>query len=371
MSLDQEKIDKLKETFSPRLTLQGLQKTARNHVEIESDAFYKSIEEITSRLKPSFKDEYESKWANFYLPVDRDGKLICTAVSIFFSYKKVYHVTFTDLSRYGGIAVDKGDEETPGDYAEVFDEIRRFMPFVKEGGKDLVRVLHPYEWRTGRIKRKYTCDPSSLITREEGDALIAAYETHVEKNPSLTEISLNDYLKTAGVCYRAAFPDDIADFMRRERIEEATDAWLHKRWADSRHGGMLFLKDPDSKKEYMDWLLSREWRGAHPFEIVYSGNIHGITLYPPDKKESVYRLNVVDPFYNGEMLKMVAALIEHDVPFKAHGLEELVNYCRGESHINVNKMSMRGDSFQYSDTEEDREEYFSHIEWDPIEILEE
>ncbi|MCP4689326.1 MAG: hypothetical protein GY859_14835, partial [Desulfobacterales bacterium] len=294
MSVDQEKINEIKQTFTPRISFPDLRKTAENDVEIASDAFYELLEDVTSRLKPSFKDKYESKWTSLFLPVERDGELICTAVSIFLSYKKIIYVTFTDISRYGGAAVDKGADEIPGEYVEVFDEITRFMPLVNEFGADLVREVYPYKWRSGRIKRKYTCDPSSLITREEGDALLAAYERHLAKNLTVSEISLNDYLNTAGLGYRAAFQEDIESMARREKKTELTNAYLHKRWADGRHGGMLFLKDPDSKKEYMDWLLSREWEGAHPFEIVYSGNVHGITLYPPNKKEPLYRLSVID-----------------------------------------------------------------------------
>ncbi len=371
MSADQEKFNEIRETFSPRFMFKDLEAIAGNQIEIESDAFYERIEEITSRVKPSFQDKYESKWANFYLPVNREGELICTAVSIFLSYKKSLHVSFPDISRYGAAAVVRGADDIPEEYAAVLDEASRFMPFVKEHGKELVSVFHPYEWRTGRIRRKYTCDPSSLISREEGDALLAAYERHLEKKPALTEISLNDYLNTAAICYRAAFPEDIERFERQEKRTDLSGEYLHKRWADGRHGGMLFLKDRDSKKEYMDWLLSREWEGAHPFEIVYSGNIHGITLYPPDNREKEYRLNVVDPFYNAETLKMVAALIEHVVPFSTYSLGELVNYCRGESHINVNNFSMRGDWFQYTDEEDEREQYFSYIEWDEIQLLEE
>ncbi|MCP4688749.1 MAG: hypothetical protein GY859_11910, partial [Desulfobacterales bacterium] len=122
--------------------------------------------------------------------------------------------------------------------------------------------------------------------------------------------------------------------------------------------------------EYMDWLLSREWEGAHPFEIVYSGNVHGITLYPPNKKEPLYRLSVIDPFYNAETIKMAAVFMEHEIPFTVHDLEALVNYCRGESFTDVNKFSMRGDMFQYEHTKEEEEEYFSHIEWEKLQILE-
>lgn len=88
---------------------------------------------------------------------------------------------------------------------------------------------------------------------------------------------MNDYLETAAICYRAAFPEDIEKLSQRMNVETLSAERLHKCWADQRHGGMLFLEDPNSTQEYMDWYRSRTWEGAHPFEIVYSGNVHGIS----------------------------------------------------------------------------------------------
>ena len=370
MSSHQEKINALRQTFSPKIKLGDLKKIVTNHLEIESDAFYELTEALTSGQNPSFKDDYESKWACYYLPVEDDGECICTAVSIFLSYKKICYVTFDNISRYGGAAVDKGADEVPEDYALIFDEISRFVPFVNEYGDALLQELYPYRWRMGRVRRKFVCDTSRLMSEEAGERLVSAYEKHLEKNLSVSEISLNDYLKTAEFCYRAAFPEDISRLLQQMRVTEVSAERLHKQWADGRHGGMLFLKDPDSKKEYMDWLLSREWEGAHPFEIVYSGNVHGISLDPPNKEESQYRLSVIDPFYNDDFLKMVAALIEKEVPFRTFSLQNIVEYCRGESYMNVNRPSMRDEILSYRHSEEEEEKYFSHIEWDKIQLLE-
>ncbi|MCP4110525.1 MAG: hypothetical protein GY749_34215 [Desulfobacteraceae bacterium] len=366
----QEKINEIRQTFSPKIKFEDIQKIAVKTSDIESDAFYELTEKLTSGHKPSFKDDYESKWAYFYLPIERDGELICTAVSIFLSYKKIYYVTFKDFSRYGGAGVDKGTSELPKDYALTFDEISRFVPFVKEFGNDLLEELYPYEWRQGRMKRKYLYYVSNLISKEQGDKILEAYKKHLEKNLSVSEISLNDYLKTAEICYRAAFQKDIKMFLRQMEATEFSAEDLHKRWADSRHGGMLFIEDRDSKKEYMDWYVSRKWEGAHPFEIVYSGNIHGISLDPPDEEEQYYRFSVIDPFYNDDFLKMVEALIENNVPFKTYNLENIVKYCMGEAHIGVNTVSMRDETFSYKHEKEEKEQCFSHIEWDKIEILE-
>lgn len=362
----QEKIDAIRQTFSPKIKLGDLQKIARKDFKVESDAFYGQIEALISGQTPSFKDDYESKWAYFFLPLDDDGVCICTAVSVFLSYKKTYYVTFDNFSRSGGPEVVKGPDEVPKHYVPILDEIHRFMPLVNEHGDSLVEALYPYKWRTGRIRRKFITDPSRLMSEEAGERLLSAYEKHLDKNLSVSEISLNDYLRTAEICYYAAFPKDIRKLSKQLEVETIPMKRLHKQWADGRHGGMLLLEDPDSKKEYMDWLLSREWQGAHPFEIVYSGNVHGISLDPPNEENHHYRISVIDPFYYQELLDMVAALIEKNVPFETFSLKEIVEYCKGEVYIDVNKFSMRGDFFTYRDSAEEREDYFSHIEWDQI-----
>ncbi|MCP5047740.1 MAG: hypothetical protein GY940_11255, partial [bacterium] len=163
--------------------------------------------------------------------------------------------------------------------------------------------------------------------------------------------------------YRAAFAKDI------QRLDkELTPRELIKRWADNRHGGMWFMEDPDSKKEYMDWFLSDKWDGAHPFEIVYSSP-HGIYLYPPDKDDSFFRLSIADPFYNREFVRMAAALVEHNIPFETRGLDEALEYLTGESDMEGNTGSMRNPTFQYETSRENRKQYFPHIRWDKIQAL--
>ncbi len=278
----------------------------------------------------------------------------------------------------GGAGVNPGSDGVPDEYALVLDEIARFQPLLDEHGVALIEELYPYQWRNGRIQRKYFVEPSRLIGQEAGAKLLSDYAQHEARNLTVTEISLNDYLETAAICYQAAFADDIESQMQRmkmmdmmdEDVTEMTPEQLHKQWADGRHGGMLFLADRDSAEEFMAWYTSHSWEGAHPFEIVYSGNGHGIMLYPPDEREPRYQFSVVDPFYNNEFLKMTAALIERNIPVTAYSFADAVEYCKGESYRDVNKMGYREPPFIYSDTPEEQEKYFAYIAWDPIQLVE-
>ncbi|MCP5045988.1 MAG: hypothetical protein GY940_02380, partial [bacterium] len=177
-----------------------------------------------------------------------------------------------------------------------------------------------------------------------------------------------DYLNTAAICYRAAFPKDI-EKRARQMDKELTPRDLIKGWADSRHGGMLFIEDADSKKAYKDWHQSDEWRGAHPFEIVYS-TPHGIYLYPPEKDDHFYRLSIADHFYYEAYVRMAVALMEHNIPFEAYSLEQALEYVTGESEVEVNTGSMRNPTFSYETSRENRKNYFHHIQWDHIQALE-
>lgn len=198
------------------------------------------------------------------------------------------------------------------------------------------------------------------MSQEEREEIETAYKNHLEKKLTVSEISLQDYLNTASICYRAAYKKEIGI--------EMTPLDMHKRRADMRHGGMLHIENPESKKEYMEWLNSETWDGAHPFEIVYSSDRHGIILYPPDGRYSCYRLDVFDPFYKMDFVRMAAALVEHEIPFEAYGLEKALDYVSGEGYVDVNSL-MYADSFQYISSREYRKKYFPYIEWEKIEVV--
>jgi hypothetical protein len=143
---------------------------------------------------------------------------------------------------------------------------------------------------------------------------------------------------------------------------------MYNRWADKRHGGMLDIKDWESKNEFSSWYRSEKWTGAHPFEIVFSWIEHGIHLYPPSEHNSwQYSLRVTSLNYAGVFIGMVGALIKKDVHFTASRLEEILDYLVGESYYTVNDYS---DSYLfYTPSREDKNKYFKHIEWDELKIL--
>ncbi len=360
------KIAEITQAFLPTFSFTKAYKHLRLYggADVKNDALYAKTAELAAKAGPSFDDQWDTKWQYFYLPMKRKGRLISSPFSLNLHRGKAYTFCFYGFtSGMGYHSIEKGNEDVPDYYFQFIDETIRFIPMIKEYGTQLIERTFPHEWRTGRIKRKYTRPAHEIMSMEESDRINAAYQKHLEKKLTVSEISLNDYLNTAAIGYRAAFEKEI------ERIDkELTPLDLIKRWADQRHGGMLFIEDPDSKKEYMDWFLSDKWDGAHPFEIVYSSP-HGIYLDPPDEKHTFFRLSVADPFYNGEFVRMAAAMVEHNIPFEAYGLAEALEYLTGESDMEVNTMGIREPSFQYETSRENRKKYFPHIRWDEIQAL--
>jgi hypothetical protein len=353
-------IIELTKSFDPKLNFTQADKQLRPYglIELKSDELYAKAEQLTALAAPSFEDKWETRWRFFYMPMKHEGKLICSPIALTL-YKAAYGISFYGYSRgMGYVSIDKGNDKVLDLYHQVIDETSRFIPLIKEKGNQLIEQTFPYQWRQGKVRRKYVRGSSELISLDEKEKINSAYRKHQEKKLTVTEISLNDYLNTAALCIRAAFPKDITP--------EMTTRDIARRRADMRHGGMLFLENPDNKKEFMEWFLSEKWSGAHPFEIVYS-TPHGIILYPPDKDCSAYRLSVYDPFYNNEFVKMASALIDHEIPFNAPGLEEALEYVAGEGFVGVN--TMHEDAFRYDASPEHQEKYFPYIQWDEIEVL--
>ena len=111
-----------------------------------------------------------------------------------------------------------------------------------------------------------------IMSQKEKKRILFQYNRHVTKQRGLEKgCSLNEYLNTAAICYRAAYPS---------KTKEKTLLDMYNRFADGRHGGMLDIKNKNSKKGFMQWYNGCRWIGAHPFEIVFSWHEHGIHLYP-------------------------------------------------------------------------------------------
>jgi hypothetical protein len=195
------------------------------------------------------------------------------------------------------------------------------------------------------------------MPEEEADRILKSYEEHIKKNLKVEKISLNDYLNVAAICYKTAFG---------KKIRGLSPLEMYQKFADGRHGGMLDIKDKNSKEEFSNWLKSRIWIGSHPFEIVFSWHNYGIDLFPPSKDIPYFIIRLGNYDYADVFLRMVEALIKNNVPLEASDLDKIIKYVKGETYFRVNEHDEH--FFFYSHSREERKEYFKHIIWDELKI---
>ena len=316
--------------------------------EIENTEIYEMVRTLSDEALPSYQDRSDTIWEGFYLPVKREGKVIALPFGIH-EYNKEFFVHF---HLFGNLHIKRGEKESEEFYKSIFSEALRFIPEIKADEKILEELI-PYDIRTGKIKGLYVLE--KVLSENNKVKIQKDYVRHVGRHPKIREISLNEYLGTAGICYRAAYG---------KKAENLSPLQMYKKWADGRDGGMLSIKDWDNKKEFMDWMGSGKDAGAHPFEIVFSWHRHGIHLNPPSSHEPYYRLRVTNYAYAAEFVRMARALIKENIPFRAHEFKNVLDYLAGETYFTVN--SNEEHNFRYIPSREYKRKFFRHIEWDEI-----
>lgn len=319
---------------------------------IENTKAYDLVKRLTDMFHCSSKDKYERCWGNFYLPLKRSGRVISIPFKVM-RYKRDFYCYFR---HWGTLHVKRGDQNTEEFFRKIFQEAIRFSGLVKKSKGGIVEKTVPYDFRTGKIKGKYIL--RKLMSPKSKATMLRDYNHHLQQGLQ-TRCSLNDYLNTASLCYKAAFGKKAAGLKPLE---------MYKKWADGRDGGMLAVKNWNSAREFMSWYKNKRWAGAHPFEIIFSWRGHGIHLYPPSMyNEWRYALAVTNKAYAEDFIKMSKALIKNNIPFTAHKFEEILDYLTGETYFSVNEYS--DDFFFYIPSREHKKEYFKYVDWDDLKIV--
>jgi len=318
--------------------------------EIENNDVYALARTLSDEALPSYQDRFDTIWEGFYLPVRREGRIIALPFGIH-EYNKEFFVQF-HFSK--NLHIINGEKECEEFYKNIFSEALRFIPVIKDN-ENILGKLIPYDIRTGRIKGLYVLE--KVLSKNSGMKILKDYTLYVDRNPEIKEISLNEYLRTTGICYAAAYG---------KKTKSLSPLEMYKKWADGRDGGMLSIKDWEDRKEFMDWLGSGKDAAGHPFEIVFSWHRHGIHLYPPTSHEPYYHLRVTNYAYAADFVKMVKALIKEDVPFMAQDLKNVLDFLAGETYFTVNSYGEH--NLRYIPSREYKKKFFRHIEWDEIKI---
>lgn len=244
---------------------------------------YEEVTDYTDYQK-QWKDYYpnEVKWYYFGAVDDKE----INYQSVFMKHRQI-------------IEYDKRQTEKsfPYDISELaewmLESVKEVIKMLEEGTyNDFVEKNLPYELRTGTIVRKKYWDiyPDlreeffKNLTREEVDEFVKFVaeqpddaEMFANKLPKMTA---NDFYCFCSMGYKANNYSG-CDLPLRKQYE---------RYADGRDDGLSEI-NPDSPKEFYEWLNDRKRFGGHPFEVCRGGNSTHIDLYVCSHKDG-YTLSV-------------------------------------------------------------------------------
>ena len=221
--------------------------------ELVEEEIIKDVSEYENYWKQTFPNEYE--WYEMTAVEDPD----ITYQAVFLQHK---HVLEQD-GREERYSFTHDVEE----FVEWLIESVRFCIEALEAGtyNDTVEQELPAKHRTGTILRKdlWTVYPSGReeyfedITQDEIDTFLE----YAISDPDLLmgrlyNFTANDFFRCCALGYKA----------NKYEGTEKTPREQYFRHADGRDGGLGDI-DPDDPKAFAEWLHSREYHGAHPWEV--------------------------------------------------------------------------------------------------------
>lgn len=342
--------------FKPKLNYEGvsyyLETNSFRAKVLKNTKIYGMVRGLTNCAYPE-KLYGDLIWEYFYLPVKLYGRIRLISFSIR-KYKQAFFVFFSTL---GVLEIRKGGKRAEKSYEEIFEESIRFIPILKKEPR-IIEKLVPYHLRKGKIMAKEVME--DIMPREEAEKMEEGYEKIIKRGEKAERISLNDYMRVAGICYRSVF---------KKKTERMSEIEMYKKWADGRDCGMLEIKNKESREEFMEWSKTKAHCGGHPFEIVFSWTRHGILLYPPSPERPHFVIGFMNYTYAESYRGMVKALIKHKIPFRASDLGKALEFLTGEKYLSVNE---HGGDFMttvfYSHHPSERK-LFKHISWDDLKLV--
>ena len=231
------------ELFKPTFDEEQLYDIFPRRIEnIDSSILYNAVKLVTETAIPEENQFGDKDWFSFYLPLQRGQRIMAvsvdvTEVNVNKSLKKMIIMT-----QHSKLQVHQGDDQPSEELLSIFTEIRRLVPYLQQD-PSLPDKLVPYDKRMGKIQGKYV--PGELMSEEEKESILQRYNGHQGNKLRIEQISLDDYLETAAIGYKAAF---------EEKAEGLSPLEMYRRWADGRHGGMLDINAEADKDEFKKWF---------------------------------------------------------------------------------------------------------------------
>lgn len=217
--------------FKPKCTFSQLQLFLPQKFEsqtIQDSRLYKAVKTLTKKARPTEENNYEKRWHDFYLPLKRKGYFILVPIAIIL-YDKRFFLSF----QHSQVEVCKGNDKNDF-FQGLIDQTLKFSQIIKKN-PDIVIESVPYDIITGRVRGKYVL--VNLLPAEKKGKILKLYNDHLKREEKLHCASLNDYLNTVALCYKASFGN---------KTDSLSAEQMYKKWADGRDCGMLEIKNKKS-----------------------------------------------------------------------------------------------------------------------------
>lgn len=316
---------------------------------VKNTEIYEIVRKIIAKAHPEVLEFGDKLWSGFYIPAKKGRRKILVPMDI--RIVKKLRKFFVFVSNFGVFEIRKG-KEISEEIKIIKDCLKEVLDFIRvlKRNPEIVYKKVPYHLREGKIKAKYVMKKTLPIL--EARKILKKLELKVK----IKEISLNEYLRVAGICYKSVFGKKIKNLSYLE---------MYKRYADGRDCGMLEIKDPDSKKEFIKWLKTKAHCGGHPFEIIFSWFNHGILLYPPSKDRPYFVVTFGNFGLAEAYFRIVKRLIKEKISFKAPDIKEVLDYLTGELMLKVNDPYDIFKSVIVSDEDKD---LIKLVEWEKLKL---
>jgi hypothetical protein len=287
------------------------------------------------------------------------NELYCTLEFGWSTVRLVWDTDGDDVSFEGSPPFGSGYVNGPDLWKQVLEQVaHRLARAVRNFAaynRHVARLL-PLSCRTGRIKRRLTWPVGSPRPLPAGElARLERALARGKRARSWRSLSVRRYLGVAALAYDAVF-DELKRLAPREKYE---------RKADTRHGGMLELA-PNDSAAFARWYSSRQWSGAHPWEIVFA-HPHGVLLYPL-LTGSAWRfaLSVDTLGLYVATARMAIAIGARDIPFELVRAPEVMAALRGDDWVEVGPFYGQ---LALEELQQRRNGAAKYVAWDPPPVL--
>jgi len=305
-------------------------------------ATYNLLKKILSKYSPSDFD-HGDKFYRFWVVYKRGGGLKSLPVTIQLYKERIFLTAGRNLGE-----IKEGNDGSIPQMIEVLEAILNYDKVLDEYGLCKLESMHDKDFRHGYIHSKHIIK----FDQKAGERQLRTFKKMYEdRTKDGIQISVNKYVEAANICYRSLF---------KNKHKDISEMDLYLKKSDSRHGGMTEIKDYDSPVEFLKWLKSGQWGGAHPFEIIFSMMGIGVTLTPKEAKNGGVIFSIEGGIYgNNAVFYMAMALMRVNIPIEIDSVEDVYFYILGEEKIGINYVSI--DSIAYRDVPSNKRKY---IVWD-------